>query len=61
MAAKLEVGHKFWQREAKSVCEFLERGQSWIVPSSFERSNRAERNSRFVREIGTGPVSSFSQ
>jgi hypothetical protein len=36
MAAKLEVGHKFWQGEPEGVCEFLERGQAWIVPSCLE-------------------------
>ena len=48
MAAKFEVGHKFGQGESERMRDLLECGQSWIVPSSFERGNRAERNSRFV-------------
>ena len=59
--SKLEVGDEFWQGESESVREFLERGQSWIVPASLERGDGAERNSRFVREVGSSPVSGFAK
>ena len=42
MGSKLEVGDEFWQGETEGVRKFLERGQAWIVPAGFERSDGAE-------------------
>ena len=56
MRSKLEVGDEFGQGESEGVRQFLERGQSWIVPASLEGGDGAERDSRFVGEVGSSPI-----